>query len=328
MKILKEYNPKRKVSNSIKKDVLFVLSLVSLAVLFLAAWEFLRNEKITLFFLEQYTSLLERSTSATENSLKLFSYIGVKSFFIFFLFPVLFWMEEKEKAVKAAMILLIAGATVLLIREATSLPRPYFPELDQTRPGHSFPSGHIVQLLMVLGFLLLHYKKKIVWLLAGLIILFTGISRLFFGHHFLDDIIAGIIIGSLALYFSLRVFSLLESRGFKLLPIFLILLAFIIPFTCLFITQITRHLPLIFYVCGLLGGYTLQNTYFKIPSEKKWTKFYKTFLGIILLTPFAITFNFNLFTDALLLGGYFFIGTFVALIWPSIFYASRKALKF
>ena len=75
--------------------------------------------------------------------------------------------------------------------------------------GFSYPSGHTISAFMLYGTLmLLIYKKahgklrKPLLLLSFLMIVLTALSRVYFGAHYLTDVLASIILGCIVLIIS------------------------------------------------------------------------------------------------------------------------------
>ncbi len=75
--------------------------------------------------------------------------------------------------------------------------------------GFSYPSGHTISALLLYGTLmLLVYKKvhgrarKLLIIGFSLMILLTGVSRIYFGAHYLTDVVASLILGSIILIIS------------------------------------------------------------------------------------------------------------------------------
>ncbi|MDB5254701.1 MAG: phosphoesterase, PA-phosphatase related protein [Candidatus Nomurabacteria bacterium] len=74
-----------------------------------------------------------------------------------------------------------------------------------TETDYSFPSGHATIAVAFYGFIAIMLMKKqvsknlriVIALVAILIILLIGISRLYLGVHYFTDVIAGFVIGSL-----------------------------------------------------------------------------------------------------------------------------------
>lgn len=87
---------------------------------------------------------------------------------------------------------------------------------------YSFPSGHSMNAIVVLGFLcyllltMLKTNKKwrIIWFfLTGVTILLIVISRLYLGVHYPTDVLAGLAVGYLLLVSFLHFFTGMRKKG-------------------------------------------------------------------------------------------------------------------
>lgn len=75
--------------------------------------------------------------------------------------------------------------------------------------GFSYPSGHTISAFVFYGTLILLVNKKVkgklrkpLISLLSLMIILTGISRVYFGVHYLTDVLASVILGSIILIVS------------------------------------------------------------------------------------------------------------------------------
>jgi undecaprenyl-diphosphatase len=103
----------------------------------------------------------------------------------------------------------IAGGVMLLgviIKEIVARPRP---EMSDRQNDRSFPSGHaiVATLLALYVFMWMMDKKNVqlVWkigfgILCALAAFFTAYSRIYINYHFMDDMVAGMIL-AIAGYF-------------------------------------------------------------------------------------------------------------------------------
>lgn len=74
------------------------------------------------------------------------------------------------------------------IKMATAVPRP----LGSYEMGFSFPSGHVLQYVILFGLL---YRWKIARPLCMLMVSLIGISRVYLGAHWIADVAMGYIFG-------------------------------------------------------------------------------------------------------------------------------------
>lgn len=75
--------------------------------------------------------------------------------------------------------------------------------------GFSYPSGHTISAFLLYGTLMLLVYKKVhgkvrkpLLICFSLMIILTGLSRIYFGAHYLTDVIASLILGSIILIIS------------------------------------------------------------------------------------------------------------------------------
>jgi hypothetical protein len=116
-------------------------------------------------------------------------------------------------------------------------PRPYWYSQEVraalTETSFGAPSGHSQNAVAVWGGLASSYKQSWLWVVTAIIIFFSGISRLYVGVHFPQDVISGWFIGFLILlaYFFLekrvKVWWQKQRLSMKLLAAFIISLSLI-----------------------------------------------------------------------------------------------------
>ena len=101
-----------------------------------------------------------------------------------------------------------------LVKIAVGRQRPTFEEPLATAHGLSFPSGHAMNSVVVLGALLLVFlpavrpaRRTAVVVATVLLILLIGFSRIALGVHYLTDVVAGFVLGSAWLAACVAAFS-------------------------------------------------------------------------------------------------------------------------
>ncbi len=70
---------------------------------------------------------------------------------------------------------------------------------EDTAPGSSFPSGHTEYATVFWGYFSWLIRRPLIWLLSGVMIILTGVSRLYLGLHWPGDIVGGFLLGVLLL---------------------------------------------------------------------------------------------------------------------------------
>ena len=126
----------------------------------------------------------------------------------------LYWGLNKEFGKYVGVNVLIANVWNPLIKNLAMRLRPYFvpgydvkllrlidanaDAMDVAAQGYSFPSGHSSNAVAVYGSLAVHEKKrKLLWVLAVVLPLLVGFSRVFVGAHFPTDVLCGWLLGAL-----------------------------------------------------------------------------------------------------------------------------------
>jgi undecaprenyl-diphosphatase len=107
---------------------------------------------------------------------------------------------------EAALVVVALSVEVLVFLMTTVLvdrPRPAVPRLDAAPPTSSFPSGHTaaaialwVSLAIVISLHIRNaFARAVAWVVAVVVPLFVGISRLYRGMHHPTDVIASVLLG-------------------------------------------------------------------------------------------------------------------------------------
>ena len=124
----------------------------------------------------------------------------------------LYWGLNKEFGKYVGLNVLMANVWNPMIKNLVLRLRPYFvpgynvkllrlidenaDAMDVAAQGYSFPSGHSCNAVTVYGSLAAHEKKrKIFWVLAVLLPLLVGFSRVFVGAHYPTDVLGGWVLG-------------------------------------------------------------------------------------------------------------------------------------
>ncbi|MCF7926133.1 MAG: phosphatase PAP2 family protein [Candidatus Izimaplasma sp.] len=134
------------------------------------------------------------------------SFLGEETIYMLLLSIVYFGIDKK-KGEFLAFILFFTGLLNTFLKGLISAQRPFekYPnQVDNLRPqttgGSSFPSGHTQNFtaFLVSGALLLKQKKYLV--ITFILAVLMGLSRMYLGVHFLEDVLTSIVLGTITAY--------------------------------------------------------------------------------------------------------------------------------
>ena len=117
----------------------------------------------------------------------------------------IYWIVKKKYSwvVSFLLTLLASEGSVSLIKHVIARPRPMLVAVYQEN-SFSFPSGHATIAVTFYGFLLflfwkqLRKKTRMILLATYLLWVFLiGLSRIYLGVHYVSDVFAGYILGSI-----------------------------------------------------------------------------------------------------------------------------------
>ncbi len=200
-----------------KNKKVLIINLLLLAIVFLLGF-MVRNSGEGILFDEAILDFLHKDKSPFVFSfMKFISFIGSEKF----LFPVvgiaiIVSLIKKKYFVSKILLFNTLGSYLLNhgLKILFNRTRPFeFMLVNQS--GLSYPSGHsmvTISMYLTLAFLLSSSylkkcKKEYLYLLALLITITMGISRLYLGVHWPTDIIGGYLSGYLLYYVSTKIFK-------------------------------------------------------------------------------------------------------------------------
>ena len=135
--------------------------------------------------------------------MRLFTFLGTKEFFIFVL-PVIYWCIDARLGIRVAFILLIGTVFNEMLKLAFQGPRPYWISADilalSAESTFGIPSGHAQTAAGLWGMIALALRRRWAATAAIAVIVLIGVSRLYLGVHFPQDVLAGWVLGGLTLW--------------------------------------------------------------------------------------------------------------------------------
>lgn len=169
--------------------------------------------------------------------MKVITATGEPYFYLLFL-TLLLWCVDEKKAISLGFLQVFSGAINSCIKYTLAIPRPFIKDPSvgiYQYSGYSTPSGHAqgtAGFWSYFAYLFTNLKRWQKFLLAFIIPLLVGFSRVYLGVHYPTDVMLGWVIGyliSLAFMLFLKnVLTLVRPLrwSFKILIITLICIAF------------------------------------------------------------------------------------------------------
>jgi membrane-associated phospholipid phosphatase len=93
---------------------------------------------------------------------------------------------------------------------------PYFIDEVTLHNYHSFPSGHTASIFALAAVLAFFIKNKTYSIIFLIVAALVGYSRIYLGQHFMDDVLAGSVIGVFSSIICWLYFANLFRRILKL----------------------------------------------------------------------------------------------------------------
>ena len=153
-----------------------------------------------------------------ETASKIFSFIGGETISLL-LIIILMFCYKKEVGKRVSMTVLAASMWFPMIKNIVLRVRPYMAHPDKIKclqiveadadpmdiiqQGYSFPSGHAATSAALFGGIGREVRKRWMWTLAIVMPLLIGFSRFAVGVHYPTDVLAGWVVGLLAIGFNI-----------------------------------------------------------------------------------------------------------------------------
>lgn len=191
----------------IKREYLFISILL---VCFSILTFFVIGDKTTFIDEFAYNNIIKVKTGWLTSFLYVITNIGsTVGVFLVCLITCIILLKNKSLSDIKHVILNVGIAVVLMkvLKHIIRRIRPTWKWIVQA--GFSYPSGHTISAIVLYGTLILLVSKKIEGKLKNILITFfslmiflISISRIYFGVHYLTDVIASLILGSIILIIS------------------------------------------------------------------------------------------------------------------------------
>jgi undecaprenyl-diphosphatase len=157
---------------------------------------------------------LQQFSPALDLPFTFISLLGEETFFLLFL-PGLYWSVDRRVGARLTLLFLLSACLNFMAKAWAGQPRPFeydahVRQLVEVPPG-GLPSGHAQNAVVVWVYLAIQFRRAWLWWLAGLLIIFISLSRLYLGVHFPTDLLGGHLLGVVLLVAYLRLEPGLEA---------------------------------------------------------------------------------------------------------------------
>lgn len=204
------------------------------------------------------------------------SFLGEEYVYIVIL-SVIYFSYDKKLGEFSGFTLFVAGALNSTLKALVSAQRPFqkYPDRvtnlrPETSGGYSFPSGH-TQMFSSFVFGIGFYKKQKKLLMGALILgILMGISRMYLGVHFLEDVLVSLLLGIITAYGLSLLFERYKDNDTMLMKFYVITLVLFLPFV------IALNYEDLYKTYGLMIGFTagmhIEKTYIRFTMDVVWWK--------------------------------------------------------
>lgn len=198
-----------------KRFYLFLISIILFTVIAL----FINNNNIVnLDNLGIKVALFLREYSFLSSFFMIITSLGSAYFLIFLALLLLILFRHNRMSIFIALNLACSWLLSVSLKYLFTRARPDMMLIDEI--GFSFPSGHATVSFAFYGFLIyliylnMEKKQKYIYMLGlSLLIILIGLSRLYFGVHYLSDILGGFLLALAYLIIFISIYhSLIKKR--------------------------------------------------------------------------------------------------------------------
>ena len=145
-----------------------------------------------------------------EVPMRFFTFLGTREFFVFVL-PAIYWCVDAGLGIRIGLILLIGNGLNELAKMALHGPRPYWVSAQVkalvAEATFGAPSGHAQTAAGLWGTIAWGARRTWSWFAALIVIVMIGLSRLYLGVHFPQDVLLGWALGGLLLWMFLALWE-------------------------------------------------------------------------------------------------------------------------
>lgn len=233
---------------------------------------------------------------------------------------IIYWTYNKQFGEYIAYSVLTSVLLNNAVKDIFKMKRPIGEEgirtlRKETATGYSFPSGHTQSASSFYGAMAIYLKNNIMYIIATIMILLIGFSRLYLGVHYPKDVIVGAILGIATSYICYKLYSRVENK------IMLYTITFLIFIPALTFANSADFIKGMGTYLGFLLGIFIEKKYVNFSIELSGiNKSIRVLTGILLLLIIKTTLSIILPSGSIFIFlKYFLISFFGIGVYPIIF---------
>lgn len=196
---------------------------------------------------------------------------------------IIYWALDKKFGEYIAYSVLTSVLLNNTIKDIFKMKRPIGEEgirtlREQTATGYSFPSGHTQGASSFYGAMAIYLKKRVMYIIATVMIILIGFSRLYLGVHYPKDVIVGGILGVLTSLICYKLYNKVENK----MLLYVITFAIFIP--ALTFAHSADFIKGMGTYLGFIIGIYIEKKYVNFSTEgSTGNKIIRVLLGIVIL---------------------------------------------
>ena len=162
----------------------------------------------------------QQFSPALDLPFKSLTFLGDLEFFLICM-PLIYWCLDRRLGARLLILFLISAYINSVAKVIADQPRPFHYDSRVKALVHAggggLPSGHTQSAVVVWGYLASQAGRRMLWILAVVLMVAIPMSRLYLGVHFPTDLLGGYILGILLLvlylHFGFKVEAWLIQKG-------------------------------------------------------------------------------------------------------------------
>lgn len=196
---------------------------------------------------------------------------------------VIYWTLDKKFGEYIAYSVLTSVLLNNTIKDIFKMKRPIGEKgirtlREQTATGYSFPSGHTQNASSFYGAMAIYLKKRVMHIIATIMIILVGFSRLYLGVHYPKDVIVGGILGVLTSLICYKLYNKFENK------MLLYVITFVIFIPVLTFAHSADFIKGMGTYLGFIIGIYIEKKYVNFSVEtSNGNKIIRVLLGVLIL---------------------------------------------